>query len=74
MFDILTQLYELRSMSPHETRVAERSPEEIEQEAAREREFVAGVCEGFAQLDRGEGVPLEEVERLLPSWIKAATA
>ncbi len=26
-------------------------------EIAREIEFVAGVREGFAQLDRGEGVP-----------------
>ena len=36
---------------------------------AREIEFVAGVREGFAQLDRGEGVPLDEVEKQLPSWI-----
>ena len=36
---------------------------------AREIEFIAGVSEGFAQLDRGEGVPLEEVEKQLPSWI-----
>jgi hypothetical protein len=36
---------------------------------AREIEFVAGVREGFAQLDRGEGTPLEEVTRQLPSWI-----
>jgi hypothetical protein len=36
---------------------------------AREIEFIAGVREGFAQLDRGEGVPLEEVEKQLPSWI-----
>jgi predicted transcriptional regulator len=38
-------------------------------EIAREIEFVAGVREGFAQLDRGEGVPLEEVEKQLPAWI-----
>lgn len=38
-------------------------------EIAREIEFIAGVREGFAQLDRGEGVPLEEVEQQLPSWI-----
>jgi predicted transcriptional regulator len=36
---------------------------------AREIEFVAGVREGFAQLDRGEGVPLEEVAKQLPTWI-----
>jgi predicted transcriptional regulator len=38
-------------------------------EIAREIEFVAGVREGFAQLDRGEGVPLDEVEKQLPTWI-----
>jgi predicted transcriptional regulator len=36
---------------------------------AREIEFVAGVREGFAQLDRGEGVSLDEVEKQLPSWL-----
>jgi hypothetical protein len=30
---------------------------------AREIEFIVGVREGFAQLDLGEGVPLEEVEK-----------
>jgi predicted transcriptional regulator len=38
-------------------------------EIAREIEFVAGVREGFAQLDRGEGVPLDDVKKQLPSWI-----
>jgi predicted transcriptional regulator len=38
-------------------------------EIAKEIEFVAGVREGFAQLDRGEGVPLEEVKQQLSSWI-----
>ena len=48
----------------------ERLPEDASLlEIAREIEFVAGVREGFAQLDRGEGVPLEEVEKQLPSWI-----
>ena len=36
---------------------------------AREIEFIAGVREGFAQLERGEGVPAEEVRSLIPSWI-----
>ena len=36
---------------------------------AREIEFVAGVREGFAQLDRGEGDSLGEVEKQLPAWI-----
>ena len=38
-------------------------------EIAREIEFIAGVREGFAQLDRGEGVSLEEIEKQLPAWI-----
>jgi predicted transcriptional regulator len=38
-------------------------------EIAKGIEFVAGVREGFAELDRGEGLPLEQVERQLPSWI-----
>ena len=38
-------------------------------EIAKAIEFVAGVREGFAQLDRGEGLPLEEVEKQLPTWI-----
>ncbi len=50
--------------------MVQRLPEETSLlEIAREIEFVAGVREGFAQLDRGEGVPLEEVEKQLPSWI-----
>ena len=36
---------------------------------AREIEFIAGVREGFAQLDRGEGTPLEDVAKQLPQWI-----
>ena len=36
---------------------------------AREIEFIAGVREGFEQLDRGEGSPLEEVAKQLPQWI-----
>jgi hypothetical protein len=36
---------------------------------AREIEFIAGVREGFAQLDRGEGTPLEAVAQQLPQWI-----
>jgi len=38
------------------------------QQIAREIDFVAGVREGLAQLDRGEGVPIEQVENLIASW------
>jgi predicted transcriptional regulator len=36
---------------------------------AQEIEFVAAVRRGIAELDRGEGIAIEEVERELPSWI-----
>ena len=36
---------------------------------AREIEFIAGVRQGLAELDRGEWIPIEAVERELPSWI-----
>jgi predicted transcriptional regulator len=36
---------------------------------AKEIEFVAAVRQGLAELDRGERIPIEEVERELPSWI-----
>lgn len=39
------------------------------QEIAREIEFIAAVQQGVAELDRGEGIPIQEIERELPSWI-----
>ena len=36
---------------------------------AREIEFIAVVRQGLAELDRGERIPIDEVERELPSWI-----
>jgi predicted transcriptional regulator len=38
-------------------------------EIAREIEFIAGVREGFEQLERGEGLPAEKVKEMIPSWI-----
>jgi predicted transcriptional regulator len=46
-----------------------RLPENLSlRDIAREIEFIAGVREGFAELDRGEGVPVEEVEKRIASW------
>lgn len=36
---------------------------------AQQIEFLAAVRQGLSELDRGEGIPIEEVERELPSWI-----
>lgn len=47
----------------------QRLPPDVSlREIAREIEFVAGVREGFEQLDRGESVSLEEVRMMLPKW------
>jgi predicted transcriptional regulator len=43
------------------------------QDMAREIEFVAGVKEALAESDRGEGVPLEEVEKLIEQWAAASS-
>jgi len=38
-------------------------------DVAREIEFVAAVRQGLGELDRAEGIPLDEVEREMPSWV-----
>jgi predicted transcriptional regulator len=48
----------------------QRIPEDASlHDIAREIEFVAAVRQGLVELDRGERIPIEEVERELPSWI-----
>jgi predicted transcriptional regulator len=39
------------------------------QDIAREIEFIAAVQQGIAELDHGERISIEEIERELPSWI-----
>ena len=36
---------------------------------ARELEFIAAVRQGLSELDNGASIPIEEVEKKLPSWI-----
>jgi predicted transcriptional regulator len=49
----------------------QKLPENISlHDIAREIEFVAGVREGFDQVERGEGVPAEDVRHMIPSWIE----
>ncbi len=38
-------------------------------EIADHIEFMAAVQRGFDQLDRGEGIPHEEIKRQLASWL-----
>ncbi len=48
----------------------ERLPDEVSlQDVAREIDFIAAVRQGLAEIDRGERVPIEEIERELPSWV-----
>lgn len=36
---------------------------------AQQIEFIAAIRQGLTELDAGEQIPVEEVERELPSWI-----
>ena len=48
----------------------DRSPEDATlRDTAQEIEFVAAVRQGLAELDRAERIPIEEIERELPTWI-----
>jgi predicted transcriptional regulator len=39
-------------------------------EIAERIEFLAAVQKGFDQLDRGEGIPHEEIRKQLASWLR----
>ncbi|MEI6779644.1 MAG: hypothetical protein WCQ21_01880 [Verrucomicrobiota bacterium] len=48
----------------------QKLPEDVSlHEVAQEIEFVAAVRQGLAEVDRGERIPIEEIERELPSWV-----
>jgi predicted transcriptional regulator len=64
----------LAVMSTHEavlTIIQKLPPDVSLHEVAREIEFIAGVREGMAELDRGEGVPIEDVRAKLREWVKS---
>ncbi len=45
-------------------------PEEVSLEQIAEKiEFLAAIKKGMDQLDRGEGIPHEEVKRQLATWL-----
>jgi predicted transcriptional regulator len=47
----------------------ERLPDDVSlRDIAKEIEFISGVREGLDQLDRGDGVPIEDVEKMIASW------
>ena len=48
----------------------QKLPEDVSlHDVAQKIEFVAGVRQGLAEIDRGERIPIEEIERELPSWV-----
>ncbi len=50
--------------------ILQKLPENVSlHEVAREIEFVAGVRQGLAEIERGERIPIEDIERELPSWV-----
>jgi len=52
------------------TDIIGRMPEDASlYEIARRIEFVAAVREGLEDVERGDIIPLEQVERELPEWI-----
>ncbi len=48
----------------------QRLPENVSlHDVVKEIEFIAAVREGLEELDRGERIPIEDIERELPSWV-----
>jgi predicted transcriptional regulator len=48
----------------------EKLPDDVSlHDVAQEIEFVAAVRQGLAEADRGELIPIEEIERELPTWV-----
>ena len=47
-----------------------RLPEETSlHEIAREIEFIAGVKEGFEEIQSGQGIPIQDLRNLMQTWI-----
>jgi hypothetical protein len=48
----------------------QRLPEDVSlHDIAQEIEFISAVRQGQAELARGERIPIDDVERELPSWV-----
>ena len=48
----------------------QRLPEDVSlHDVAQEIEFISAVRQGQTELARGERIPIEEIERELPSWV-----
>lgn len=48
----------------------QKLPEDMSlHDVAQEIEFVAAIRQGIAEIERNELIPIEEIERELPSWV-----
>jgi predicted transcriptional regulator len=48
----------------------QKLPEDVSlHDVARKIDFVAAVRQGFAEIDRGERIPIGEIEGELRSWV-----
>ena len=48
----------------------QKLPENVSlHDIAQEIEFISAVRQGFTEINRGERIPIEEIERELPSWV-----
>ena len=48
----------------------QKLPEDVSlHEVAQEIEFIAAARQGLAEIDRGERIPIEDIERELASWV-----
>ncbi len=49
--------------------LVKRLPSDVSlREIAQEIEFIAAVQEGLDQIDQGQGIPIEDVEKMIASW------
>ena len=54
--------------------VAEKLPREATlSDAIYELEFRQAVEQGLAELDRGEGIPIEDVKQMIPQWAQKSS-
>ncbi len=50
--------------------IIKKLPETVSyEEIARRIELLAGIRDAREQIERGEGIPLEDVLREIPSWV-----
>jgi predicted transcriptional regulator len=50
--------------------LVKRLPSDISlREIIQQIEFIAAVREGFDEIERGKGIPIEDVEKMMDTWL-----